>query len=576
MSKEKTLKYLNEYSSDKVKVQNNDEEKVKFNDLNTTQIIKISSFNSTTIENANKILNNQIVVFSSLDVLDFSEGINWDYTHHTNPGTYQLYLQALNCISILLNAYEKSNDLKYLIKAQEIIESWIKYEETNPENTMVWYDHPTAYRAHNLVYFLILAKRHLNINIEKYVSLIERHATFLYKDDHYRKNNHGIMMDRALILLGNSISHPEASRWIEKGIWRLKDTFYSSYSYNGVHLENSPEYHTIVYNLYKSTESFLNKNNLSLGEDVLNILSKSEKYFAYLAKPDLSLPQIGDTGKAKAKIEKRFDSFHDQVAGISVLQSENKKDPKLSTWISFVSGYGTVTHKHNDDLSITLFYNGKDIFMDTGKYGYGNSPIRGYVLSPEAHTTVHLKGKKYKYDLTMDDMKKIYTKSFYTSEKLDIVSGVNGGYDNLSLERTLVFIKPDILIILDRAKSEGLKNIVQTFNLAPHIEIGKEEKNKILLYSENDEIELEQFNTIDSLDIREGSIDPPVAIIAEKFGSVIPTRQLQYNKKMKTGNFLTVVKLGKNAIDSFKKVELDEANNLMKIELRETVLQFYI
>lgn len=571
LDKSDTLKYLGEFWEEPTG-------KIAIKQLDTSQIIKISSKSRATIEIANKIMNNQLYIFSSLDIIDFSEGIDWDYQHHTNPQTYQLYLQALNCVSFLLNAYEISNDINYLLKSNEIIESWYEYQIKKPANNMVWYDHPTAYRAHNLVYFMILAKKNnLNIDEDKYIALIEQHAHYLYSDGNYRKNNHGIMMDRALILLGILLEHPDASRWIEKGIWRLKDTFYYSFSYNGVHLENSPEYHRIVYNLYFSTETFLNQNNLSLGEDLLNILSKSEKYFLMLSKPDGSLPMIGDSGKLFINNQmKKFESFYDQTAGISILQSKNNDNEELSSWISFVCGYGTTTHKHFDDLSFTLFYKGKDIFVDSGKYGYGKSKIRSYIVSPSAHNTLCLRGKRYNLDKTKDDFKKIYTSCFSTNNKVDIVKGINMGYDGVKLERTLIFIKPDILIVLDYFNSDITNSIAQIFNLAPHINIVDNSSKKVIIKSDDEFIEIEQLLPTNILEVHQGSEDVPRALIAEKFGNVIKTNQLEYIAEKKEGYLLTAIKMGERAIKSFKSASINELNGLVTVEANCETLRFYI
>ncbi len=572
LDKEDTLRYLKDYDKETKAV------KTAIKDIDPSKIIKISNKNPETINIADKIMNNQIYIFSSLDIIDFSKGINWDYQHHTNPQTYQLYLQALNCVSFLLNAFEISNDKKYLLKAKEIIESWYDYQIKKPVNTMVWYDHPTAYRAHNLVYFMILAKRNnIEINEEKYISLIEQHAHYLYSDKSYRKNNHGIMMDRAIILLGILVAHPDAHHWIEKGIWRLKDTFYYSYSYNGVHLENSPEYHRIVFNLYKTTEKFLNQNDLSLGEDLLNILSKSEKYFSYLSKPDGSIPMIGDSGKLYTTNEtKRFESFYDQTAGISILQAENKDNKDLSTWISFVCGYGTTTHKHYDDLSFTLFYKGKDIFVDSGKYGYGKSKLRSYVVSPSAHNTLCLKDKRYVLDKTNDDFKKIYTSSFLTNDKVDIVKGINKGYEGVTLERTLIFIKPEILIVVDKYNNDSTNTISQLFNLAPEINIVETSNKKVILKSGHERIEIEQLLAPGELAVHQGDVEIPRAVIAEKFGKAIKSNQLEYTTDEKDGYLLTAIKLGENAINNFKSASINITDGLLTVEAYGKTLTFYI
>ncbi|SFK18369.1 Heparinase II/III N-terminus [Halobacillus dabanensis] len=546
---------------------------IKLNSLETSQLIKITNVNRKSTDIGNQILRNNFFIKNGLDSIDFSEGINWDYEHGASGNTYQLYLQSLNVLSYLLNAFEQSSNLKYLLKAHEITESWIAYNDKDPDNSMLWYDHPTAYRAHNLVYFLVLSQKHIHLDTKKYAKLVEKHAEYLMSDDNYRKNNHGIMMDRALILLGIVMKHPNSANWIQKGIWRLKDTFYSSYSHQGVHLENSPEYHRIVETLYRSTEQFLKKNQLTLGKDLIDLLGLSNDYYKYITKPDGFMPLIGDSGKLAVKgTEKKFDSFHDQTAGITIMQEKFGKEDKQSTWLSFVSGYETITHKHFDDLSISLFYNGSDILVDSGKYSYGKSKIRGYVKSPNAHSILSLRNKRYKLDESKGQ-KTIATSSFMTNNRLDIVKGHNNAYPGVKLERTVLFFKPHIVVIVDEIDSDKQRDFSQLFNLAPNIEILEQSPRKVKLKSDKDLIEMEQYTPYDELLIHEGNLDEPRALIAEKFGKVIETKQLEFIKKCKKGHLLTVFKLGEDSINEFHSAKY-KAGKLTIDLLNDTVSTF--
>ncbi|PFZ67921.1 heparinase II/III domain-containing protein [Bacillus wiedmannii] len=550
---------------------------VKLRELKTNQIIKIYKTSKDTLRVANLILDNKFHFFNSLDVIDFNEGIDWNYRHHTAPDTYQLYMHALNVLCHLLNAYEQTNDEEYLEKSREIFLSWINYEKQKPNNKMLWYDHPTAYRTHNLVYLALIAKEKLPIEEKEYIELLVTHGKYLFDDKNYHKNNHGIMMDRALIMLGIILDHPESNRWIEKGIWRLKDTFYFSYSQQGVHLENSPEYHRIVRNLYKSIENFLNKNDLTLGEDVVTRLEMSDEYFNYIVKPNGLTPAIGDSGLLPIGAQNKiYDSFHDQVAGITVMQSKDEDNPENSTWLSFVCGYGTTTHKHYDDLSVNIFYKGHDILVDPGKYSYGRSPVRSYVISPQAHNTIAFPNERYVFDKSQGVNRKIKTTSFVSTNKMDMVQGINGGYKDTLFKRTVIFLKPNLVIFLDEIISENSVKVSQYFNLAPHIEIKEVMDSKIRMISDNEIIEFEQINDVDSVNIHKGQANPPKAIISEQFGKTTETNQLEFSKNVNSDYLLTAIKLGKEAIDNFNFASFDKINRLISIEMSNQNIQFYV
>ncbi|MBS4204788.1 heparinase II/III family protein [Lederbergia citrea] len=266
--------------------------------MNFNRLLKLTEINNNTTKNAHLIINNTFVLQESLDKLTFGERIDWDYKHHVSPNTYQLYLHSLMPISFLSNAFELTNDVSYLEKAIEIVKNWARFERTDNENKFIWYDHTSAYRTHNLIYLYLC----LGDNISLYPELNEliiKHAEFLYSDKYYRKNNHGIMMDRALIQSGVVFNYQKSDNWINKGLFRLKDNFYHSYSSRGIHLENSPEYHLVVQNLFISIEDFLLKYNLSLGSEIVDKFEQIEDYYSYILKPDGFLPLIGDSSRKK-------------------------------------------------------------------------------------------------------------------------------------------------------------------------------------------------------------------------------------------------------------------------------------
>src|SRR5699024_4387573 len=197
--------------------------------------------------------------------------------------------------------------------------------------------------------------------------------------------------------------------------------FSRDFSYKGVHLENSPDYHSLVQRLFLSIEKFLKANHLSLGNDLTDRMEDIARYFQYAVKPDQKVPLIGDTSTAsKMKTKKLFESFVDEEAGIAYLQQKNEKNAVKSTWISFICGYGSSTHKHKDDLSFTLYYNGNDIFVDSGKYN--NSPrekTKQYMLSSFSHNTLAIEGKTYEIKEPQENRNKLKITGYYTTPLYD-------------------------------------------------------------------------------------------------------------------------------------------------------------
>src|SRR5690606_3304033 len=120
---------------------------------------------------------------------------------HTNSAnTYRLYIQCLNVISHLCDAFVETNDKKYLYKGYSILLEWIYFIKTdNVRNKFKWVDHTVANRVMNIIYFYTLANETIEINKEIVGNILIEHGEFLEDDRNYTPNNHGVMVDRSII-----------------------------------------------------------------------------------------------------------------------------------------------------------------------------------------------------------------------------------------------------------------------------------------------------------------------------------------------------------------------------------------
>ena len=535
------------------------------------RIQTVTGIKRNTVQIANQILANQFYFSKSMDIIDFSPTIDWNYQHNKNKNSYQLYLHALHSLSYLTNAFEETGDLRYLEKGKQILTSWRKYEATNPENMFLWYDHSVANRTQTLIYYYLIAKDYVYLEENEYRKLLERHAEYLMEDENYRKNNHGIMMDKALIMLGIVFDVDDSKGYTQKGLQRLRDCFHHSFSYKGVHLENSPEYHAFVHKMLLSIEQYLNENGLSLGESVIAGFELIDGYYRYITKPDGKFPMIGDTKDMKSpKPEKKYDAFCDQIAGIVIFQSENLEDASKSTWMSFVCGFGTLTHKHFDDLSFTLAYKGKDIFIDSGKYGYGSSPERKYLRSPLAHSIITV-ANQHKYSQDEEGKEgddEISITTFTDNKVYSHVKGINNAYKNVKIERSIFFFKPDLFVIVDKALSTNDKKhtFLQNFNLDPHIIVESISDKVVELLSEQDKIIVEQNIQINDVKLHVADRDTPRAVISKKSAQLTDTNQIEFSKRGKKACFLTTISLGAGTRRNMS-VEYKEKENTLTVSL---------
>lgn len=492
-------------------------------------------------------------LFRGADVLEFKDGIDWEYQHSHSVSTYQVYLHSLDLVNVLCHQYKKTKEASLLEKALAILSSWLEYDKTAKENPLVkaWYDHAVACRVMAITLFFTLSRGVLKVNEEMIFNCLVKHALFLYEDKNYARNNHGIMMDQALVLSSIVLkSHKNAKHWENKALMRLKEAFNRDFSAKGTHLENSPDYHKMVMNLFLKTERFLNKNNLTLGEAVNRRLEEAKKYFAYLLKPNGLVPYLGDSSlEAVHSNQKKYEPFIDNQAGIAIFQHLDADCPERSTWMSFICGYGSKTHKHHDDLSVNLFWKGKDIFVDSGKYNYDkNSKYRQYMTSPLAHNVITVEGMIYGINSPLVDVEKIAITDFIHNPLYDLVKGKNLNYEGKELYRTFIFLKPNIIIIFDKVLGNMNSKGLQLFNLAPHIEILENKDNNLKIKSDDEIIEIIQLLEIDDMKIYHGDKDTPRAVISSKFAVLTDISQVEFSKKGKNLEFLTLIKLGEAGV----------------------------
>lgn len=535
-------------------------------DIDPKSLLTTTKKSKKTLKIADTIMDNNFYLLDGLDIIQFEDKIDWNYTHPKASNTYKLYIQCLNVLSYLVDAYQQTKEEKYLFKAKEILWDWINYityDKTN--NKFKWVDHSVSNRVINIIYLYSVGHEIINLDEEKIIPLLIKHGEYLEDDNNYTPNNHGIMVDRSLIYLSAFLkNYKESQNWFEKARYRIINALYRDFSKDGVHLENSPAYHTMTRRIYRDIENSLQSLNMTLGPEVHQMLEKSYDYIKLIMKPNNELPLIGDTQKNKISgFEKSYESFQDKQAGITIIQNKNKQNLELSTWLAFICGYGSTTHKHRDDLSFTLFHKGEDVFIDSGRYNYDkNNEIRKYLLSSKAHNTFTVSDEEYDIKNPYENRNDVKTTEFIDNESYSYVKGKNKAFKGTSLSRSILYIKPDIIIIKDTGKSDKQKEFEQIFNLSPTIRVESNSENSFYLVGEKNKISINQFNYTRKPSIVNGDENIPIAVFSEKFGEISRSKQLIYKATGKEVEFITVINLNEKADDDIQINYIKESSKL--------------
>ncbi|WP_416729814.1 alginate lyase family protein [Fictibacillus sp. JL2B1089] len=511
----------------------------------------------------NKLLNNELYVNSIWPSYPFSGHLTWKENPY-NDSTWCFYYHSLDMVGYLMNAYEMNPSESYLEKAQWYINSWMT-ANSSPEkqaSKYAWDDHSTANRVVNIIYFWNFYKDSgiHNKNFEvKLMKLLEKHGDYLANDKHYSKgNNHGIFQDRSLIEL--ALLFPDlknSSYWYTKGMNRLLIHVKNDVTQSGVHKEHSPSYHVIVLNMFKGIDQFIGqfgKNEKVLKQQLI----KMEDYIAYLAKPDGTLPILGDSSpdsvfqlnqntitspqlmyvlsKGIKGVTPNQDAIYPD-AGVSIFRKG--WDVKNPLYFLFTAAYHSNVHKHADDLSFLLSYGKTDFFVDSGKYNYNEKDkYRQYFRSSLAHNTITVDHNSY--PLNNNQINKSKIDHYKSASYYSYVTGSHTLYNGVNIKRTIIYLKnKNSLLIHDVMKSSTSHTYTETFNIGPDVLTKSSDNKTFQLKStvENKQLEFKHLTKVKSFQKLTGLTNPIGGWQSLTFNKKTPITQLKFSNTAKNQEF---------------------------------------
>lgn len=471
---------------------------------------------------------------NGLDEIKFDRTPNWNYSHKISSNTYQLYLHTLNFNNSLVKKYIKSNDVKYIIKAKYIIEEWIKFNlEQNSKTNFAWYDHTVSSRIQNILYFQANAPKRFKIKKKKFVVVLNKHLDFLQSYKNYTENNHGIMMDKALLICSVFLDdYKLKEKYILLAKNRVEKAILRDYSYKNIHLENSPDYHRMVTNWLNKVVKILDEVNNPLNSKYKKKLKNAVAFNGIVSNYNNEYPMIGDTEHSTTRIKKNHSDFIDYEAGIGVFNNK-----KAQATLVFNCGYQNLTHKHFDDLSFTLSIEKEQIFVDSGKYNYNlKDPLRQHMLSALAHTTILVKDGNY--DLYNE--KPIEISSFRIGKDYKLIKGVHKAYKNVSIERIILVIDNKSYLILDNIKSKDENTYIQNFVLDDKVDLEIIGNRKYQLTTPlNKKYLLQEHSKAAAPKLFHGPKHN--AVISKEFNQTKNTFRLEIRKKQRNSSFITSI-----------------------------------
>lgn len=498
----------------------NDVSKFNFK-IDNRYIIKVSNRSRYTKDIANNALNDVIIPFPNFEPFNFINENSWNTKNKKYGNSYQLYIHTLRFVNELLLMYEETREQKYMKKAKTYIMDWIDFVTNYKTTALVWYDHSVAQRVQVLLFYLLLNENDSFEN-ELIGDLLNYHAEFMLDIKNYKHNNHSLMMDRSLMLIGLLLKN---DRYFDTGYYRSIDTFWRSFSKQGLHLENSPDYHNMVIKMYVEMETILNKFDKSYGDLVNKLLIKAQNLSAQIALHNHTFPTIGDTNNDVRIDKKSYENLVDYESGLSILQNKD-------VYLGFISGYSTVTHKHHDDLSVMVMFKGEMIFEDGGKYNYSSDNIRKYMLSVNAHSNIHVNNENYPLNNENILIGTVKIVNNFSNEVYSLVKGQNLSYENVELYRTVIFIESEnTIIIIDDIYAQEKVKITHNFNLHQDISVEKYDTDSILSTA-NLSLQFKEFTTGEKLEIINNRNSSENIVNSTGLNKKSETNQLRLNEEV--------------------------------------------
>lgn len=344
--------------------------------------------------------------------LDWSTGASVPDAVADNP-TFRYIWHSLYPAAYMAIYAGDSQDDAALFPARDLAVGWLRdnYYQASSDMRYAWYDHGTAERL--ISFLLILDSVRQRGSDVRFVAQMEEairsHALLLESDSFYAANqnsrfhNHAWFQDIALMAAGIANTYElEGRRWISKAEHRLagqfKELIVRDAGY-AVFAENSIGYHHGVQSLVALAGEMI---GLSGGPgDVLETAAELDLWSEYFRYPDRRSPAQGDTFHLAnpEKIEPRarvpYKEPHAVIlpfAGYGVAKGNHEGKPFM---ICFFATSQSKTHKHQDNLSFTLFFDGIEWLVDPSFYSHDYiEPIPAYLRSAWAHNTIAVAGQE--------------------------------------------------------------------------------------------------------------------------------------------------------------------------------------
>ena len=447
-------------------------------------------------------------------------------------------------------AYALTGDEKYAKGFVTILSDWIQNNplEERFKNSS-WRRIEAGIRAENWIKGFEYVKNSTHIKPQffaLFISSLYQHGEFLASNfsNFSKTSNWGVIEFHGLFNLSLFLDVFTISEvWKSTAINNLSTCMELQILEDGSQWEQSPMYHNEVFHCYLNVNLLAQRFNIPLPK---NIVQKTVAMaYANIAwqKPNFKQPMLGDsddtdirdlitlaavifkepTLKSRGfeyidydntfvldpqqkqayqslKVQQpTFSSIYQEASGDFYMRSSWDSNANYASFHIKKLGGG---HGHDNLLHINLFGNGRDYLVDPGRYTYVNNKWRDYFKSSNNHNSLEVDGlpNSIYNDSWSNTFEAIAVNQFTkTTATFDYAEATNYAYNRLedpvSTKRRILFLKPDVWLIVDSFNGKESHTYTQNF-IFPNDKITKDLDGLLTTYT-TDNLRIRPLKNVD-------------------------------------------------------------------------------
>lgn len=477
----------------------------------------------------------------------FTKDIIWDKAPN-NDEEWIFMLNRHRYWITLGQAYVLTKDEKYTKTFIRQLTHWIKnVRPVEGTEKTTWRTIEAGIRGENWIkaYSYFSNSEYIDEETTRiFVESLKEHGEYLYSNysDARKLSNWGVLESHGLLVIGLFLNNKELSeKYIQESLRRLEEQIGLQVMEDGMHWEQSPMYLNEVLHCYLDTINLCKRNNIEIPNIILEKTKKLAYANLYMKKPnhkqicqsdsddtdlrdmltkaaylfedgvlkfgsyeEIDFESIWDLGYDSIKKYKGIKVKYPEYVSYGFEDSGNyymrSGWSEHDNYMYFHCGTLGSGHGHADLLHISVFANGEDYLIDPGRYTYieGNEE-REYLKSCKAHNTTIVDDEEFtklngswSYNSVATPIKH----PFISKDAYDYLEGSHLGYMSKGIftNRSVIYIKPDIWVLVDRFYGEGTHKYNQIFQFAKNIELKNE---KTICKGNNGVLTLHHINKLD-------------------------------------------------------------------------------